>query len=273
MKFLKLIFLNLMLTLGLTLIQNSVNAQLKVINNKVGINNVNPAYHLDVNGGIKANDFRTNEDYLKIVTNFGYTLIGPGNDYWSHFRTDRTAFWFNKRAEINGHLTAYSNNTYNCGSNNKRWKKGFFTTLYRVSEQTLSDKKTKENFRVIDSALDKVLKLNGKLYDYKPEVFMPKFFEKQADEELELSNVNSNYKASNEHKSEQINLAKLEAKAEIERKDHLGFIAQEVKEIVPEAVEYDDETGLYSMSYTALIPILVEAIKEQQKQIDALKRK
>lgn len=260
-----------MLTLGLTLINNSVNAQLKVINNKVGINNANPTYRFDVNGTVRGMNFRTNEEYAKIVTNFGYTLIGPGNAGWSHFRTDRPAFWFNKRAEINGHFAPYLNNTYNCGTNVKRFIKGFFTTVYRVNEQTLSDKNTKENFRNIDNPLDKVLSLSGKLYDYKSEIFMPTLFDKQEQEGTDFSNKNAMYKEDNEVDYEQIDVAKLEA--ETMRKNHLGFIAQEVKDIVPEAVEYDNETGLYSMSYSALIPILVEAIKEQQKQIDALNEK
>lgn len=40
-----------------------------------------------------------------------------------------------------------------------------------------------------------------------------------------------------------------------------GFIAQEVKEIIPEAVTYNEVTGKYGMNYTQLIPYLVESIK------------
>lgn len=50
---------------------------------------------------------------------------------------------------------------------------------------------------------------------------------------------------------------------------NLGFIAQEVLPIVPESVRYDELNDIYSMEYTALIPILVEGIKEQQKIIEA----
>jgi len=48
-----------------------------------------------------------------------------------------------------------------------------------------------------------------------------------------------------------------------------GFIAQEVKEVLPEVVSYDKENDLYSMDYTAIIPLLVESIKMQQAQIEA----
>ncbi|MCL2511180.1 MAG: tail fiber domain-containing protein [Bacteroidales bacterium] len=50
---------------------------------------------------------------------------------------------------------------------------------------------------------------------------------------------------------------------------HLGFIAQDVEAIFPEAVK-DMHDGTKAMSYTDLIPVLVEAIKEQQSQIEQL---
>ena len=51
-----------------------------------------------------------------------------------------------------------------------------------------------------------------------------------------------------------------------------GVIAQEVKKILPELIRTDDN-GWKSMNYVGVIPILIEAIKEQQKQIDELKNK
>jgi Chaperone of endosialidase len=57
----------------------------------------------------------------------------------------------------------------------------------------------------------------------------------------------------------------------------LGFSAQEVKGIIPEAVsemgELPDGTQKLGMSYTALIPVLVNAVKELSAQVDELKAK
>lgn len=50
-----------------------------------------------------------------------------------------------------------------------------------------------------------------------------------------------------------------------------GFIAQQVEPILPDVVQTDDETGIKSINYVGMIGHLVEAIKEQQTQIDALK--
>jgi hypothetical protein len=55
-------------------------------------------------------------------------------------------------------------------------------------------------------------------------------------------------------------------------KNQIGFVAQELLNTVPEAVKADDSTGLYSVNYIMLIPILVEAIKEQQKLIAELQQ-
>jgi hypothetical protein len=50
----------------------------------------------------------------------------------------------------------------------------------------------------------------------------------------------------------------------------VGVIAQEILEVIPEVVKQNDE-GMYSVSYGNLTAVLIEAIKEQQKQIDELK--
>jgi Chaperone of endosialidase len=54
---------------------------------------------------------------------------------------------------------------------------------------------------------------------------------------------------------------------------NLGLIAQEVQEIVPEVVSVNESTGFLGVGYGALVGLLVEAIKEQQAQIEELKRR
>ena len=50
----------------------------------------------------------------------------------------------------------------------------------------------------------------------------------------------------------------------------IGFIAQDVEKILPEAV-IKDKDGYYSMNYSTIIPILNEGIKEQQVIIEEMK--
>ncbi len=47
-----------------------------------------------------------------------------------------------------------------------------------------------------------------------------------------------------------------------------GFLAQDVEKVYPRAVVKDNE-GFYAMNYNAIIPLLTEAIKDQQKQIES----
>jgi hypothetical protein len=47
-------------------------------------------------------------------------------------------------------------------------------------------------------------------------------------------------------------------------------IAQEVLPIIPEVVS-KDQHGNYSVSYGNMVGLLIEAVKEQQKQIEELK--
>jgi hypothetical protein len=48
----------------------------------------------------------------------------------------------------------------------------------------------------------------------------------------------------------------------------MGLIAQDVKEVAPQVVERKGE--YYSIATAGLVPLLIEAIKEQQRQIEEL---
>ncbi len=51
----------------------------------------------------------------------------------------------------------------------------------------------------------------------------------------------------------------------------MGLIAQEVKFIIPEVVDTDEKTTMKSIAYSNMIGLFVEALKDQQKQINELK--
>ena len=55
-------------------------------------------------------------------------------------------------------------------------------------------------------------------------------------------------------------------------KTHIGVIAQEIEKILPEVVSENDKGNL-SVAYGNIVGILIEAIKEQQLQIEELKTK
>ena len=54
--------------------------------------------------------------------------------------------------------------------------------------------------------------------------------------------------------------------------EKIGLLAQEVQQAFPELVKKSsDAEGTLSVNYQGMIPVLINAIKEQQKQIDELK--
>ena len=53
----------------------------------------------------------------------------------------------------------------------------------------------------------------------------------------------------------------------------LGFIAEEVEKVLPEVVARDAKSGdVRAVNYSAVVPVLVEALKEQQRRIEELER-
>jgi len=57
-------------------------------------------------------------------------------------------------------------------------------------------------------------------------------------------------------------------------KHDIGLIAEDVGQVIPEVVEYEENgVDAKSVDYARLVSVLIEAMKEQQKEIDALKRR
>jgi len=103
----------------------------------------------------------------------------------------------------------------------------------------MSDIRIKENIRSIDSPLAAIRQVRGIQYDLKREYFT-NTQEEKIDELVE------------------------------EGKNKYGVVAQELMEVLPDLVVYNEEAKLYGVNYVEMIPILVEAIKEQQVQIEEL---
>lgn len=55
------------------------------------------------------------------------------------------------------------------------------------------------------------------------------------------------------------------------RERRIGVSAQDVKEVLPEAVQAD-ENGLLYVNYEALTVVLIEALKEQREEIELLRK-
>ena len=113
-----------------------------------------------------------------------------------------------------------------------------------------SDRRLKENFRPIENAVDKVKAIGGFIFDWRKDMMEKHDFTPD------------------------------------QQKDDAGLIAQEVQKVMPAAIKrapFDHDLTkpnqsksgeeFLTVQYEKMVPLLVEAIKEQQKQIDELKQK
>ena len=99
-----------------------------------------------------------------------------------------------------------------------------------------SDERLKENIVPITNAIDKINSIRGVEFDW-------------TDENIEKRGGEDGY---------------------FVQKHDVGVIAQEVEKVLPEVVKNRDD-GYKGVMYEKMVPLLIEAIKEQQKQIDELK--
>jgi hypothetical protein len=115
-----------------------------------------------------------------------------------------------------------------------------------------SDERFKTDIKPISNSIDNLLKLEGVTYKMKTSKKI----------EYDLSSI----KDPERRKAAESEMALYDPNA---TNDRYGFIAQKVKEVYPELVDQDKE-GYMNVDYIGLIPVLVEAIKEQQLQIKNL---
>jgi hypothetical protein len=114
------------------------------------------------------------------------------------------------------------------------WQYAYVDRIYYTYSCTqYSDQKFKKNITKMKKCLDKVLLLNGVKYD------------------LDFTSIGSQKEIDEKY-----------------GKNQFGLIAQDVLEVVPEVVT-NDSNG-YAVDYIKLIPLLIEAIKEQNAKIVAL---
>lgn len=107
----------------------------------------------------------------------------------------------------------------------------------------ISDSTTKEAIQNISLSLSKIMKLRGVEYYHKK------------NDDLDTLKTEGNQNNGFRGNTHQLK----------EKKS--GFLAQEVESIIPEAVT-TNKAGKKYMNYQAIIPYLVEAIKEQQLQLN-----
>jgi hypothetical protein len=222
------------------------------VNSSTGGNAVMPTASASISGAVTtgAQTWAGNKSFTGTIR-----ITGNGQSY----RQNTTATWGGNPGNGEGKIEYHSNRWYYVSGADSteiaRWRQagtdrawltnaGAFNAANEITAFA-SDGRLKENVKNIESPLDKLNKINGVTYDWKLE-----------------DCAKWNFEPAN--------------------KSDIGFIAQEIQAIIPEAVApapFDvDENGnsrsgenYLTVKPEKVIPLLVEAIKEQQNQIDELK--
>jgi hypothetical protein len=126
-----------------------------------------------------------------------------------------------------------------------------------------SDLQLKSNVTQIPSAIDKVKQLRGCSFVWSDDAL--KHFTAHIDK---LEPADPNQKP---EEIEKLREAERQRQLAFLKKPQVGLIAQEVAAVLPEAVTTEKD-GFQSVNYNHVIALLVEAIKEQQEQIEQLKQ-
>ncbi|MBA4322616.1 MAG: hypothetical protein C0408_07350 [Odoribacter sp.] len=220
-----------------------------IFNGNVGVN-TNPGtikfYSIDE---VETNDNPAVLGEHNISPNYGIGVKGVSG--WRGVAGESTLVGIGTRTGIYGYATGGATNygVYGIASGGTAYAGYFNGNVYVIGTVTqTSDKNLKKNILPLSGSLKKVLNLQGVTYEWKSET------------ELASANLRKGVDVK-ESEQQSFNFPK---------GVQLGVIAQDVEKILPELVQTDAD-GLKSVDYIKMIPLLIEAIKDQQKQIEELK--
>jgi hypothetical protein len=143
-------------------------------------------------------------------------------------------------------------------SNGNFWINGDY---YSHGSMISSDINLKSNIKNMNGALASVMKLQGLTYDFK-----------SMREDSALIELNSIVTRNEKDAKDLEKMKKVFENKKLENANQMGFSAQDVQKIFPQLVKKDSK-GYLAVNYTAIVPVLVEAIKEQQTVIDEKQKK
>lgn len=219
--------------LGINFFTNNAQRATIDANGYIGFNHLTPAANLDIMNSLCDNKpgIKITNDYNNIVCN-----VGTGHGNYIECMSTSSALPQFVVAEVGAVGIRCTPSSYTSGS-------GVWTAGAPGSQQVrldvngltrstsfaaTSDAKYKTNVNTLNNSLSSIMKLHGVEYNWKSSQYPEKQFD-------ELK--------------------------------HSGFIAQELMNVLPNSV-IKDKDGDFAVDYNSIIPVLTEAIKEQQKQIE-----
>lgn len=146
----------------------------------------------------------------------------------------------------------------------------FNCDVYSYSTKLTSDERFKTHVQDLDSSLIKLNKLNGVSYYYNfPIDYNENSFEKSI---KTLQSESSSESITNKERRDSEFFKYYDKEVKNPKDKRLGFLAQDLQKTFPELVE-KDSSGYFYVDYVGLIPVIVEALKEQQTIINTQSNK
>lgn len=208
------------------------NAFTVLRNGRVGIGTVSPRAPLSFPGTL-GQKITLWDDGNMAGNNYGLGIQPGLLQIHTYTKSDDIAFGFGSSAMLNETMRIKGNGNVGIGTPSPSQKLHVVGNICATgSITTCSDIRYKTNLQSFDKPLSAIKSIKGFYYEWKVEEF-----------------PDMNFSTNRQ----------------------IGFSAQEIEKLFPELVTTDDE-GYKTVDYARMTPVLVEAIKEQQSQIEQLRR-
>lgn len=221
----------------------------------------------------------------RLQTPSGYLDLGPMNTSYCHFSTDRSNFYFGTNIVVNGGFKIY-------GDENTRLTQS--ALVIRGASPTIYLRDTDQNVAMLhnNSSLFYILRgatdseawtqvngywpvywdLTNNNATFGGSIWAAGSVTAYSDAKLKDNVVTVDNALEKTLKLRGVYYTR---KDDLIKERRVGVIAQEVKEVLPEVVrlhqDKEDKEGTYAVDYGNITGLLIEAIKEQQNQIEELK--
>lgn len=189
--------------------------------------------------------FVTNNANLLFHTQEGADGIGGNLRLAIEENGNLNHYWVIRNAGIDPGLHADIDNFGQLGRSDVRLFQVYASTYFgtNTSIQSISDQSLKTNVEPLSEGMQQLMELKPVGYDFIPEKLYPNKESRDKMDDKDFYN-------------------------------QMGFIAQEVEKVFPGLVKdmvKEDGTVLKTVGYSGLIPIMVQGMQEQQREIEELK--
>jgi hypothetical protein len=270
---------------------------------KVGINQIAANTTLDVNGTTRSLTMEVNgsgtlefgqgltkqTDAGKICyTCFGEAnrlhIVGGGTNALGNDRVIK--LWSEGGVVVKGSLLPDLGSTYTLGRSNSVWRSSYTDTAYSnvfalrnsvinvkgAPGQLLFSFNADPLFNVASGGI--MPSLDNDIYLGSPSKRFVALYAATGTIQTSDANLKTNIDPSPYGLNEvmQMDAVQFNWKTDPNGKKEVGFLAQDIEKLIPEAVVNSGPDAPLGMKYSELIPVLVKAIQEQQKKIAALEK-